>query len=301
MPKKDTPAPVRSLSRPVAQRASVQKAARAATVSRDSAIGPAIGSAIDHAIDSAVDANVDDDGGAVDAVGEALTDKQRRVLAFISARIRAQGYPPTVREIMHELSLHSTNGVNDHLKALERKGYLRREGNKSRALRVVRDLEGQPVALGTDGASPAPSNVFPLRVTDDDDMIDVPLLGRVAAGVPILAEEHAEDTVKVSSFFLGKGARSQKVFALKVVGESMIEDGIFDGDFLFVEKTPVARAGDIVVVMIEGEATVKRFYPEGDRIRLQPANARMEPIFVHKREFRQTDVLGLVVGVYRRM
>jgi repressor LexA len=205
--------------------------------------------------------------------------------------------------------MRSTNGVNDHLKALEKKGYVHREGNKSRTLRIVRraDDDTAPSAPSAERAAPPrqplsqrKSNVFNLHVTDDD-MIDVPLLGRVAAGVPILAEEHAEDTVRVSSFFLGKGAKSQKVFALKVVGESMIEDGIFDGDFLFVEKTPVARAGDIVVVMIDGEATVKRFYPEGDRIRLQPANARMEPIFVHKRDFRQTDILGLVVGVYRRM
>ena len=238
--------------------------------------------------------------------GTALTDRQRRVLEFIEVQIRQVGYPPTIREIGRQLGMRSTNGVNDHLKALEKKGYLHREGNKSRTLTVVKAsnddaVTSNPRVPSVRGASPGrPSNVFNLHVSDDD-MIDVPLLGRVAAGVPILAEEHAEDTVRVSSFFLGKGAKSQKVFALKVVGESMIEDGIFDGDFLFVEKTPVARAGDIVVVMIDGEATVKRFYPEGDRIRLQPANARMEPIFVHKRDFRQTDILGLVVGVYRRM
>ena len=129
----------------------------------------------------------------------------------------------------------------------------------------------------------------------------MPLLGRVAAGLPILAEEQREDTVRVSSFFLGRGNRTEKVFALRVVGESMIDDGIYDGDFLFVKKQSTARTGEIVVAMIEGEATVKRFFPEGERIRFQPANARMEPIFVEKRAFRQTDILGIVVGVYRKM
>jgi repressor LexA len=135
----------------------------------------------------------------------------------------------------------------------------------------------------------------------DDDLIEIPLLGRVAAGAPLLAEENIEDTVRVSSFLLGRGASAQKTFALRVVGESMIEDGIFDGDFLFVKKQPSARPGEIVVAMIEGEATVKRYFPEGDRIRFQPANSRMEPIFVRRDEFRQTDILGIVVGVYRKV
>ena len=236
-----------------------------------------------------------------DAPLDPLTDRQRSVLAFIEAQIRQMGYPPTIREIGQHLGMRSTNGVNDHLKALERKGYVRREGNKSRTLRVIHSASGTPF----DDAGPAPEAEIPSNVIafpgDDSDFVDVPLLGRVAAGAPILAEEDAEDTVRVSSFFLGRGAHSQKVFALKVVGESMIEDGIFDGDFLFVKKQAVARPGEIVVAMIEGEATVKRFFPEGDRIRLQPGNARMAPIFIHKGEFRQTDILGIVVGVYRKV
>ncbi len=222
-----------------------------------------------------------------------LTAKQEAVLAFIRDELADKGYPPTIREIGSHLGLKSTNGVNDHLKALEKKGYLKRGDHKSRSLQVLRHADGSPVL---------PDNVVPLHaMVDDSDMVDVPMLGRVAAGAPILAEEDAEDTVRVSSFFLGRGAKSQRIFALTVVGDSMIEDGIHDGDFLFVKKQPVARPGEIVVAMIEGEATVKRFYPEGDRIRLQPANSAMEPIYVHKSEFRQTDILGVVVGVYRKV
>ena len=219
---------------------------------------------------------------------EELTERQARVLSFIEAQIKQQGYPPTIREIGKHLGIRSTNGVNDHLNALQKKGYLKRQNNKSRTLTIVRD--------------PAPEAPSLEQVRfDDDDLVEVPLLGRVAAGLPILAEENREDTVRVSSFFLGRGATAQKVFALKVVGDSMIDDGIFDGDFIFVKKQPTARAGEIVVAMIEGEATVKRFFPEGNRIRFQPANARMEPIFVSKSQFKQTDILGIVVGVYRKM
>jgi repressor LexA len=239
---------------------------------------------------------------------EPLTDRQREVLTFIESQIGQLGYPPTIREIGRHLGMRSTNGVNDHLKALERKGYIKREGNKSRTLRVVVSARGEQTGLNlvtSEQQAPLPDNVISLDWASkdgarEDDMIDVPLLGRVAAGAPILAEQDAEDTVRVSSFFLGRGAHSQKTFALRVVGESMIEDGIHDGDFLFVKKQPTARAGEIVVVMIDGEATCKRFYPEGDRIRLQPANSAMEPIFVHKSEFKQTDILGIVVGVYRK-
>src|SRR5262249_2106770 len=130
-----------------------------------------------------------------------------------------------------------------------------------------------------------------------NNLVSIPLLGRVAAGEPILAEEQAMGRVQVDSFFVGT---SKKVFALKVVGDSMIEDGIHDGDYLFVKKQPSANKGEIVVAMIENEATCKRYYPEGDRIRFQPANARLKPIYVHRDQFRETQILGVVVGVYRR-
>lgn len=205
------------------------------------------------------------------------------VLTFIRESIEERGYPPTIREIGEHLRIKSTNGVNDHLKALERKGYITREDMKSRALRPV-DMP--------------PVNA-PQSVASRANMVEVPVLGRVAAGAPLLAVEHVEDTVQVDSFFLGSGGR--EVFALRVVGESMIEDGIFDGDYIFVRKQLTANRGDIVVALIEDEATVKRYYPEGDRIRFQPANSSMLPIYVRKDEFKNTMLLGVVVGMYRRV
>lgn len=199
-----------------------------------------------------------------------LTRRQQQILDFISHSIQDRGYPPTIREIGREMGIRSTNGVNDHLKALERKGYLRRDDLKSRAMR--------PVNM-------------------DTELVDVPLLGNVAAGEPILAVEQSEDTVKVDRFLLGG---NRDVFALRIKGDSMIEDGILDGDFVFVKKTPEARTGDVVIALIENEATCKRYYPEGDTIRFQPANASMEPIYVHQDEFRETMILGTVVGIYRR-
>lgn len=234
-----------------------------------------------------------------EAIADDLTERQQRVLSFIEGQIRKHGFAPTIREIGRHLGIRSTNGVNDHLNALERKGFIKRQDHKSRTLVVVKGGQRDP------GAGEAPRAARPATLEQvsvaNDALVEVPLLGRVAAGMPILAEEDREDTVRLSSFFLGRGARQEKIFALRVVGESMIDDGIHDGDFLFVKKQPSARAGEIVIAMIDGEATVKRFFPEGDRIRFQPANARMEPIFVERRSFKQTDILGVVVGVYRRV
>jgi repressor LexA len=188
--------------------------------------------------------------------------------------------------------------VNDHLKALEKKGHLRREDLKSRAMRpVLPDGNGEVVPLrggpsGT-GVMDAVSSAM-----NGDDMAEIPILGRVAAGQPILAVENASDTVRIDRVLIG-GHR--EVFGLRIVGESMIEDGILDGDYVFVKKTPSAHPGDIVVAMIEGEATVKRYYPEGDRIRFQPANSNMLPIFVSRAEFKSVDIIGIVVGVYRKL
>jgi repressor LexA len=209
---------------------------------------------------------------------EPLTDRQKAVLDFISRSIERRGYPPTLREIGEQFGIRSTNGVNDHLKALEKKGYLEREELKSRALR--------PISL--EGAGPT------------GNIVDVPLLGRVAAGEPILAVEQAEDTVKVDRFFLGA---HKEVFALKVKGDSMIEAGIFDGDFIFVKKQLTAHRGDIVVAMINDEATVKYFHPEPekDQIVFKPANHRLQPIVVRKRDWKSVNLIGLVVGVYRRL
>jgi repressor LexA len=214
---------------------------------------------------------------------EELTDRQREILKFIVKEAESRGFPPTIREIGERMEIRSTNGVNDHLKALERKGYLWRGEQQSRSLVPTKRAR---LVLG-------------LGQRKDSGVIDVPLLGKVAAGAPLLAAENVEDSVRIDSFFLGGNAK--EVFALRVKGESMIEDGIFDGDYLFVRKTPSADAGQIVVALIEDEATVKRFYPEADRIRLQPANAQMAPIYVQKKDFRSTMILGVVVGVYRQL
>jgi repressor LexA len=227
-------------------------------------------------------------------MAEALTQRQREILDFISASIVERGFPPTLREIGEHFSIRSTNGVNDHLKALEKKGHLRREDLKSRAMRpILPDGSGEIVPLARTRAG---TDVQ--LVSDDDDMAEIPILGRVAAGQPILAVEAATDTVKVDRVLIG-GHR--EVFGLRIVGESMIEDGIFDGDYVFVKKTPAARSGEIVVAMIDGEATVKRYYPEGDRIRFQPANQNMDPIIVRKADFKSVDIIGIVVGVYRKL
>jgi repressor LexA len=200
-----------------------------------------------------------------------LTDRQRQVLDFISDSIRKRGYPPTLREIGSHFGIRSTNGVNDHLRALEKKGFLHREDLKSRALRPL---------------------------FTEDDFVDVPVLGKVAAGQPMLAVENYEDSVKIDRFFIGQ---NREVFALRVKGDSMIEAGIFDGDYVFIRKQLQASSGEIVVAMIGDEATVKRYYPEGDTIRFQPANAAMSPIIVRKRDFRSVNLLGVVIGIYRKM
>jgi repressor LexA len=209
---------------------------------------------------------------------EPLTDRQQAVLDFIARSIEKRGYPPTLREIGEHMGIKSTNGVNDHLKALEKKGYLEREDLKSRALRPI----------SSEGAGPT------------GNLVDVPILGRVAAGEPILAVEDAQDTVKVDRFFIGA---SREVFALKVKGDSMIEAGIYDGDYIFVKKQLTANKGDIVVAMIENEATVKYFHPEPDKdqIVFKPANHRLQPIVVRKRDWKSVNLIGLVVGVYRRL
>jgi repressor LexA len=228
---------------------------------------------------------------------QGLTERQKQILDFIHQRIHEQGYPPTIREIGEEMGIRSTNGVNDHLKALERKGYLMREGLKSRALRpVFNPEENGAVEADEDGLSKVVATIVP----HNSQLIDVPVLGRVAAGSPILADEHVEQTVQIDSFFLGN-RKADKVFALRVAGESMIDVGIYDGDYIFVRKVIEARAGDIVVAMIDGEATVKRYQPAGDHIRFVAENKNMDPIVVKKSDFRSTSILGIVCGVYRRM
>ena len=212
---------------------------------------------------------------------QGLTKRQSQTLDFIRRSINERGYPPTLREIGEHMGIRSTNGVNDHLRALERKGYLRREDMKSRALKLVEAAETST----------------PVQV-NDDDMIEVQVLGRVAAGLPVLAEENIIDTVRIDRLLVRGG---REIFGLRVSGDSMIEAGILSGDYVFVRKQSLAERGDIVVALIGDEATIKYYYPEREYVRFQPANAQMAPILVRATDFRSTMLLGKVVGVYRRI
>jgi repressor LexA len=214
---------------------------------------------------------------------QGLTKRQEQTLDFIRRSIEDRGYPPTLREIGEHMGIRSTNGVNDHLRALERKGYLTREDMKSRALKLVEDqMASAPHA----------------KLNDEEDLIEVRVLGRVAAGLPLYAEENVIDTVRVDRMLVRGG---REVFGLRVTGDSMIDAGILSGDYIFVKKQSTADRGDIVVALIGDEATVKYFYPERDYVRFQPANAQMAPILVRASDFKSTMLLGKVVGVYRRL
>jgi repressor LexA len=247
------------------------------------------------------------------------------VLDYIRQSISDRGYPPTLREIGARMGIRSTNGVNDHLRALERKGYLTREDMKSRALRPVSLAASNGEATSANGGAAngsgshghpshgassthgsaryGASEQVPLALEGmddlrDDDFVEIPVLGRVAAGLPLLAEEHVIDTVKIDRGLV-KGGR--EVFGLKVHGDSMIEAGILSGDYIFVRKQLTAQRGDIVVALIGDEATVKYYYPEKDYVRFEPANKDMAAILVRAVDFRPTMLLGVVVGVFRRL
>ncbi len=227
---------------------------------------------------------------------QGLTERQQQVLHYIRQSINERGYPPTLREIGAHMGIRSTNGVNDHLRALERKGYLTREDMKSRALRPL-DLE--PGDRNGDASSVATADA-PANDQSSGDVLEIPVVGRIAAGLPLLAEEHVLDTVRIERSMV-RGGRGDYVFGLRVNGDSMIEAGILNGDYIFVRKQPAAQRGDIVVALIGDEATVKYFYPEKEYIRFQPANAQMAPILVRASDFRSTMLLGVVVGVYRKL
>jgi repressor LexA len=216
------------------------------------------------------------------------------VLDFIRQSISDRGYPPTLREIGARMGIRSTNGVNDHLRALERKGYLTREDMKSRALRPTAHTSSP----GGNGVAQNDSRPAREPGLEDDDLVEVQVLGRVAAGLPLFAEEHVIDTVKVDRGLLRGG---REVFGLRVQGDSMIDAGILSGDYIFVRKQLTATRGDIVVALIGDEATVKYYFPEKDYVRFQPANKAMAPILVRAVDFKPTMLLGVVVGVFRRL
>lgn len=210
---------------------------------------------------------------------EELSPRQRDILDFIVAQVAQTGVVPSYREIGAALGIDSTNAVSDHIKALIRKEYVERVGEpgRPRSLRLTEKATG--------------------KLVSDEAVTTIPVLGRIAAGVPLLAEQNYEGTIRLDAGLLPPGG---KVFGLVVTGDSMIEDGIFDGDTLFVRQKEDARDGEIAVVMVDNEATVKRVYREGERVRLQPANSAMEPIFVDPKK-GDIRVIGVAVGVFRKI
>lgn len=201
-----------------------------------------------------------------------LTPRQGQVLDLIGRHLARHGAPPTIRELRGGLKLKSLRGVTIHLEALERKGYL----SRSRKARGIRLLEG--------------AGVEPIRP------VLIPVLGRIAAGAPILAEQNIEEHLTMDPRWVpGPGC-----FAVRVHGQSMVGAGIQDGDYVIVRQQPTAVNGEIVAVLIEGEATVKRFFHDrGGRVRLQPENPAIEPIFIHPKE-SSIQILGKVVGLFRK-
>ena len=204
-----------------------------------------------------------------------LSPRQKEVMDYILYTISHRNMPPTYREIGEALDISSTNGVSDHVKALIKKGYLRKphpNGGTARGLILTEKV----------------------RVIEEDDVVDVPLIGNVAAGVPFFADENFERNLRLDQS-ITRGSR--EVFALRVRGESMINEGILDGDLVIVRQQETAVDGDIIVALVDGEATVKTFFREKTRIRLQPANDTMAPIYVSSRVRKL--IQGKVIGVYR--
>ena len=204
-------------------------------------------------------------------MAKGLTRRQEVILPFIIESIRDYGYPPTIAEIGDEFGISSTNGVNDHLIALEKKGYIERS-SKARGIHI---------------APKAAAGLYQKEATM------VPLMGQIAAGQPLLAEENIEDYVAVS------GAMAKRdMYCLRVWGDSMIEDGILDGDVIVVDQRKRPRPGDVVVALLNDEATVKHYHPSGDTVELRPANASMESIFVRGVSLK---IQGVVVGLQRSL
>lgn len=199
-----------------------------------------------------------------------VTEKQKEILEFIKETILSKGYPPAVREICEAVHLKSTSSVHSHLESLEKNGYIRRDPTKPRTIEIL----------------------------DDDfaltrrEVVNVPVIGTVAAGTPILAEQNIEDYLPIPAEMLP----NKEVFMLKVKGNSMIEAGIYSGDKVIVAKQPDAENGDKVVALVDDSATVKTFYKENGHFRLQPENSTMDPIILD-----HVEILGKVIGLFRMM
>ncbi|MBU3093318.1 transcriptional repressor LexA [Clostridium sp. CM028] len=195
-------------------------------------------------------------------------DKQSEIYNFIKKQVQLKGYPPSVREICDGVGLRSTSTVHGHLARLEKKGFIRRDPTKPRAIELIKDSVIRK------------------------ELIDIPIIGKITAGKPILAVENVEDTFTLPLNFT---KTNNELFMLKVSGSSMIEAGILDKDLAIIEKINTAKNGDIVVALIDNEATIKRFFKEKDHIRLQPENSTMSPIIVD-----DCVILGVLVGIYRK-
>lgn len=200
-----------------------------------------------------------------------ITAKQQEILEFIKESILNRGYPPAVREICEAVHLKSTSSVHSHLETMEKNGYIRRDPTKPRAIEIIDDN-------------------FNLTRRE---LVNVPIVGTVTAGEPILAVENIEGYFPISPEFL----KNKQTFMLKVKGDSMINVGIFSGDYILVEESPVASDGEIVVALVEDSVTVKRFYKEEDHFRLQPENDTMDPIIVPKNT--PFSIVGKVIGLFR--
>lgn len=205
---------------------------------------------------------------------QGLNQNELNILQFIKEQVDMFGYPPSVREICKGVNLKSTSSVHLYLSRLKEKGYISKANLKTRALKVYSQDSNK---------------------SNDIDTISIPLVGQVAAGEPILAEQNIEEYIKFSTSLLKSNIKDKETYMLKVKGESMINAGILDGDYIIVTKTPIAENGQIVVALIEDEATVKTFYKEKDHVRLQPENDSFEPIIV-----QDVQILGRVTGLFRK-
>ena len=197
-----------------------------------------------------------------------ITEKQKQILEYIKSEIMSKGYPPSVRDICQAVSLKSTSSVHSHLETLEKNGYIRRDPTKPRTIEILDE-----------------SFNFIRR-----EMVNIPMIGTVAAGQPILAVEHIEGYFPVPAEYIP----NQEVFMLKVKGDSMINAGILSGDYILVKQQSTAKNGEMVVALVDDSATVKTFYKEDGHIRLQPENDHMDPIIVP-----DTEILGVVFGTFR--
>jgi len=204
-----------------------------------------------------------------------LTARQREIFEFIKGMIRDKGRPPSIREIGERFGIRSTNGVRAVLEALERKGFIRRDRYTSRGIELLKEVD---------------------EVMASGRFREVPLVGRVAAGTPIWAEQNIEGSFMLDRDFIS----GEEVFSLKVAGDSMIDAGIYDGDFVLVKRQPTANVGEVVVAQIGDEATVKRFYPEKKRVRLEAANPNYGPIVVEP-DAPGFSIAGKVIGLLRKM